>query len=142
MKYAISICLGHDIVAAAPGYVAACALAEDRLDPQLIPLLYSELPEYHEEISDGCLSWVRCTDLVAAEYGHGGGCVLSTIMAEPYTGYPAFVAALAEECEWSHKYHGVVDLAVNVKGRELVTHQGLIEPWHEELRTFDVRGRI
>ena len=138
MKYAISICLGHDIISAAGGYIAACCLAEDRLDPQLIPLLYSDLPEYHEEISDGCLSWVRCTQLVANEYGHGGGCVLSVVMAEPYTGYPVFVAALVEECEWSHKYPGVVDLAVTVKGREL-------QPQHyffEIGRHFDVKGRI
>ena len=141
MKYAIALCLGHDIVASAPGYISACALAEDRLDPKLAPLLYSDLAEYHAEIADGCLSWVRCTQLVAAEYGHGGGCVLSTIMAEPFN-YPRYVAALAEECDWSHKYPGVVDLAVNVRGRELQTHQGIYEPWFDVPSTFDVKGRI
>ena len=141
MRYAIGICLGHDIVAAAGGYVAACALAEDRLTEELIPLLYSDLAEYNGEQADGCLSWVRCTQLVADEYGHGGACCLSTIMAEPFN-YPRYVAALAEECAWSHKYPGVVDLAVNVKGRELVTHPGTFEPWFDAPRAFDVKGRI
>ena len=139
MQYSIAICLGLDaIIAAGDDYSRAASLAGLRIDPRLVPLLYSDLAEYNGAQADGCLSWVRCTDLVAAEYGHGGACCLSTIMAEPFN-YPRYVAALPEECEWNY---GVVDLAVNVKGRELVPHQGIFEPWLDEERAFDVRGRI
>lgn len=124
MKYAIAICLGHDaIIAAGSSFYAARLLAGLRLDEALVPLL-ADLPEYHAELADGCLSWVRCTAAVAAEYGIYGQRFTPAVMAEPFDAYPAFVAALPEECDWSHKYNGVIDLAVNVKGRRLPV-QGL-----------------
>jgi hypothetical protein len=83
MRYSIGICLGNNIVAAAGGYIAACCLAEDRLDPQLAPLLYSDLAEYNGEQSDGCLSWIRCTEKVAAEYGVHGQRLQPVAFAEP-----------------------------------------------------------
>ena len=138
MRYSIGICLGLDaMIASAGGYIAACCLAEDRLDPQLAPLLYSDLPEYNGEQADGCLSWIRCTQLVAAEYGIHGQCLQPVAFAEPFN-YPRYIAALPEECEW---HNGVIDLAVNVQGRE-PTHLGIFEPWHEEPQAFDVRGRL
>ena len=119
MRYSIGICLGLDaMIASAGGYIAACCLAEDRLDPQLAPLLYSDLPEYNGEQADGCLSWIRCTEKVAAEYGIHGQRLQPVAFAEPaifraptafglsdlYRYY--FVAAAVDEVTI---YNGLVD---------------------------------
>lgn len=119
MRYSIAICLGLDaIIASGNDYSRAASLAGLRLDPQLVPLLWQDLPEYNGEQSDGCLSWIRCTEKVAAEYGIHGQRLQPVAFAEPaifraptafglsdlYRYY--FVAAAVDEVTI---YNGLVD---------------------------------
>jgi hypothetical protein len=112
MKYAIAICLGVDIVSSAGGYIAACCLAEDRLAEELIPLLYSDLPEYNGEQSDGCLSWVRCTEKVAAEYGHHGQRLQPVAFAEPAVFRAPTVFGLDERYRYYYVAAGIDEVTV------------------------------
>jgi len=135
MRYAIAICLGHDIAAAGGGYIAACCLAEDRLAKELIPLLYSDLAEYNGEQADGCLSWIRCTEKVAAEYGIHGQCLQPVAFAEPAVFRAPTVFGLCDRYRYYYVAAGIDEVTVY---NGLIDFDPELAAWKEQHPTKSV----